>query len=355
MHRSVLFAVVTLGFFLGAGSNSFPEAAEEIPRMQVKLASHAPEADLTSRQIKFWAETITQRTGGRITFQYFWSGSLLNIAQQFDGVRDGLTDIGYVASTAISGKIPDVAVLEVPFAFPLDDENMIRFQDEVNVVLDEIFRRYNQKLIFNPSITADPVTCKSKFLDSREAWKGALVRTAGRWQSETLKAWGASPTQINIGDLYTGVQRGTVDCTLLVYNLLDSFRIYEVAKYVTRIDHSINYTSVTVNLDLWKKLGPQGQRVFLESGQAAEKKGLEFRKDVTVNTIEKFKKEGVRFCTPSNAELTRLRDSTEQVWQQIRKVQGEAGHRIMAIAAKYRDKVVTGPVEGDRTPCAAAR
>jgi len=352
MRRSVLFAILPLCFFLAAGSLSSWAATEQIPRLQIKLASHAPEADLTSRQIKFWADTVTRRTGGRITFQYFWGGSLLNIAQQFDGVRDGLTD---VATTAISGKIPDVAVLEVPFAFPLDDDNLLKFQDEVNGVLDEIFQRYNQKLIFNPSITADPVTCKSKFLDSPRAWNGALVRTAGRWQSETLKAWGASPTQINIGDLYTGLQRGTVDCTLLVYNLLDSFRIYEVGKYITRIDHSINYTSLTVNLDLWKKLGPQTQNVFLEAGQEAEKKGLEFRKDVTVNTIEKFKKEGVRFCTPSRAELTRLRDATNQVWEQIKKVQGEAGRRIMAIAAKYRDKVVTGPVEGDRTPCPSAK
>lgn len=354
MHRFPAFLFMGVVLSLFSANGPAVAASEPFPRMQIKLASHAPEGDLTSRQIKFWADTVTRRTGGRITFQYFWGGSLLNIAQQLDGVRDGLTDIGYVASAAISGKVPDVSVLEVPFAFPLDDANMIKFQDEVNTVLDGIFGRYQQKIIFNPSITADPVTCKSKFLDSAQAWKGALVRTAGRWQSETLKAWGANPTQINIGDLYTGMQRGTVDCTLLVYNLLDSFRIYEVAKYIARIDHSINYTALTINLNVWNKLGPAAQKVFMEAGQEAEKKGLEFRKGVTVDTIEKFKKAGVRFCTPSQKELARLRDATNQVWEQIKKTQGEAGHRIMAIAAKYRDKVVTGPTEGDRTPCPGA-
>src|SRR3990172_7168877 len=164
MRRFPAFLVMGVVLSLLSANTPAFAAGGSFPRMQIKVTSHAPEADLTSRQIKFWADTVTQRTGGRITFQYFWGGSLLNIAQQFDGVRDGLTDIGYVATTAISGKIPDVAVLEVPFAFPLDDDNLIKFQDEVNGILDEIFQRYNQKIIFNPAITADPVTCKNKFL-----------------------------------------------------------------------------------------------------------------------------------------------------------------------------------------------
>ena len=350
-RSSVGFLVIAFVFSLTALSEPVPAATEQFPRMQIKLASQSPEADLTSQAVKFWGDTVTQRSGGRITFQYFWGGSLLTIAQMFDGIRDGLADAGYGVTTAISGKIPDVALLELPFAFPLDDENVIKFQGEVNPILDEIFQRFNQKIIFNPTITADPITCKSKFLDSPQAWKGTLVRTAGRWQAETMKAWGANPTVINLGDLYTALQRGTADCALLVYNLLDSFRIYEVAKYITRIDHSINYQVVTVNLDVWQKLGPQAQRVFLEAGEQAKKKSLELRKDLTVNIIAKFKGQGVRFCTPSTEELTRLRDATNQVWDQIKKEQGEAGRRIMAIATRYRDKVVTGPVEGDRTPC----
>ncbi|MBI2359475.1 MAG: TRAP transporter substrate-binding protein DctP, partial [Deltaproteobacteria bacterium] len=200
---------------------------------------------------------------------------------------------------------------------------------------------------------ADPVSCRSKFLHSPQAWRGTLVRTAGRWQAETVKAWGGQPTVINLADLYTALQRGTADCALLVYNLLDSFRIYEVGKYVTRIDHSINYIIISVNMGIWNKLGPEGQKIFQEAAQQARRKVLEYRKDVTVDTIAKFKKEGVRFCTPAKAELTRLRDATRQVWEQLKKEQGEAGRRMVAIADKYRDTVVTGPVEGDRTPCPA--
>lgn len=355
MFRFALLSMISLAVSLATGSGLTPADAQEIPRMQIKMAAQSPAVDFTARAIKFWGDTVTKRTGGRITFQYFWGGSLLKLPEMLNGVRDGLTDVGYLATSYLSGQIPDVSVLEVPFAFPLDDANVLKFQDEVNPILDEILvAKFNQKIIFNPVSTADPVSCKSKFLDSPQAWRGALVRTAGRWQAETLKAWGAQPTVINLGDLYTALQRGTVDCTLLVYNLLDSFRIYEVAKYVTRIDHSINYIIVSVNMGIWNKLGPEGQKIFQEAAQEARRKVLEYRKDVTVETIAKFKKEGVRFCTPSKAELTRLRDAISQVWEQIKREQGESGRRVMAIANKYRDTVITGPVEGDRNPCAAS-
>lgn len=350
-HRCVSLLVISLAFPLAIAGGLALADAQEIPRMRIKLAAQSPAVDFTARAIKFWGDTVTRRTGGRITFQYFWGGSLLKLPGMLNGVRDGLTDVGYLATSYLSGQIPDMAVLEVPFTFPLDDANVLKFQDEVNPILDKILAKFNQAIIFNPVSTADPVSCKSKFLDSPRAWDGALVRTAGRWQAETLKAWGAQPTVINLGDLYTALQRGTVDCTLLVYNLLDSFRIYEVAKYVTRIDHSINYIIVSVNAGILNKVGPGGRKIFFEAGQEARRKVLEYRKDVTVDTIAKFKKEGVQFCTPSKAELTRLRDATSQVWKQIMRIQGEAGRRIMAIAENYRDKVVTGPVEGDRTPC----
>jgi TRAP-type C4-dicarboxylate transport system substrate-binding protein len=321
--------------------------------MQIKVAFQNPEADLGSRVAKLWSDLVTQRTGGRVTFQYFWGGSLLTLPQMFDGVRDGLADAGNVATAAISGKVPDVALLEVPFAFPLDDESLMKFQNEVNPILDEVFQKFNQKLVGTATITADAVTCKTKFLPNAQAWKGALVRTAGRWQAETLKAWGANPTVINLGDLYSALQRGTVDCTLLVYQLLDSFRIYEVGKHITRIDHSINYPVITMNLDVWKKLGPEAQKIILEADREATRKGLEMKRSLTVDVIAKFKKEGVQFCTPAPEELRRLRDATNQVWDQIRKEQGDAGRRIMAVAAKYRDKVTSGPTEGDTNPCPA--
>lgn len=327
------------------------------PRMELKVASSNPEADIGSQVFKHWGDQVTQRTNGRITFKYFWAGSLLGSADMFNGLRDGIADAGSFGTASISGSFVDVAVLEVPFAYPLDGESMIAVQDQIDPLIDrEIWTKNSLKHLFTAaSLVADPVTCKDKFLDSPEAWRGALVRTAGRWQAATLTNWGASPVVIPLNELYTALQRGTVDCTLLVYTLLESFRIYEVGKYVTRIDHSINYAPYFVNQRIWESLPRDDQQAMLEAGREARKYSIELRKDATVKSLETFKASGVRICTPNAQELRRLRDGADRVWDDIAKEAGPTGQEIMGILQKYREKVAVGPTEGDTTPCSGSR
>ncbi|MBI4492044.1 MAG: TRAP transporter substrate-binding protein [Chloroflexi bacterium] len=330
---------------------------KEGPSFTFKFASTSPEADLSGVGYKQWAKLIDERTGGRIKFQFFWAGSLLSSTQMFQGLRDGLSDFAGPAMSYVSGQVPDVAIFEVPFAYPTEPSEMLAFYKEAEPLLDQIMgQKFNQKLVWaSPSTTPDPVSCKGKFLDSEQAWKGALVRTAGKWQSRTLEVWGAKPVVIDLGDAYTAIQRGTADCLLLVYNLLDSFKLYEVVTHITRIDHSINMVAVHANLDTWKKLPPEDQQILVDAGREAQNYLVAQRKDLVVTTIDKFKQAGVKVCTPSQQELKRLRAVTDTVLQEISREQTDAGHKIQDIARKYREAVkVVGPVEGDMTPCPGA-
>jgi TRAP-type transport system periplasmic protein len=326
-------------------------------RVQLKIASGTPEADIGSQVLKFWGDQVNQKTNGRITQQYFWAGSLLGTNDLYNGLRDGVADVGNVATASISGSIVDVAVLEVPFAYPLDTESMNAVQDQVDPIIDrDVWQKNGLKHVFTATtLVGNPVTCKDKFLDGPDAWRGALVRTAGRWQAATLQNWGASPVVIPLNELYTALQRGTVDCTLLVYNLLESFRIYEVGKFVTRIDHSINYSPFVINQKVWDSLSKEDQQIMIEAGKEARLLSDRLRADATVKAIDTFKANGVRICTPSAQELRRLRDGADQVWEAIARESGSTGKEIMDVLRKYREKVATAPTEGDTTPCSGVR
>ena len=332
-------------------------ARKDGPSFTFKFASPSPEADLSGDGYKYWAKLVDERTGGRIKFQFFWAGSLLNSTQMFAGVRDGLVEFAAPAMSYVSGQVPDVALFEVPFAYPTESRLMLPFYRDVEPILNDVFAKdYNQRVVWaSPSTTPDPVSCRDKFLDSERAWQGALVRVAGKWQTETLTRWGAKPVVIDLGEAYTALQRGTADCLLLVYNLLDSFKLYEVAKNVTRIDHSINLVAVTANLDAWNKLPAEDQRILLDAGHEAQAYVDHQRVDLVTRTLEKFKGQGVKICTPAQQELNRLRSVTEPVLAEISALQTDRGHRIQDIARTYRAQVTQwGPTEGDTTPCVGA-
>lgn len=329
---------------------------KEGPSITFKFASQSPEADLSGVGYKHWAKLVEERTGGRIRFQFFWAASLLTATNMFQGIRDGLADFGGPAMSFVSGQIPDVALFEVPFGYPTDLELTLPFHRDVEPILNDIFKGYNQTVVWaSPSTTPDPVSCKNKFLDSEKAWQGALVRTAGKWQGRTMELWGAKPVVTDLSEAYMAMQRGTVDCLLLVYNLLDSLKLYEVAKNLTRIDHSINLQVMTANLNAWNKLPPEDQKILVDAGRETQEFLLQQRVDLVTKAIEKFKAEGVKVCTPSQQELARLRAATDKVLEEIAAQQTDAGKRIQQIARDYRAKVTRwGPVEGDMTPCPGA-
>jgi TRAP-type C4-dicarboxylate transport system substrate-binding protein len=109
---------------------------------------------------------------------------------------------------------------------------------------------------------------------------------------------------------------------------------------------------VTANSDAWNKIPPADQQILTEAGRETQDYLVKERSDLVTKTIDKFKQNGVKVCTPSQEELKRLRSATEPVLADIAKLQTDAGHKIQDIAKSYRDKVTKlGPSEGDMTPC----
>lgn len=339
----------------GAPAASGSPVRKEGPSFNFKIASPSPEADLSGEGLKHWADLVGQRTGGRITFQFFWAGSLLNATQMFDGVRDGLADFAVPAMSYVSGRVQDVALFEVPFAYPTDERLMLPYYREVEPVLNDIFTKdFNQRVVWaSPSTTASPISCRDKFLTNQQQWQGTLVRVAGKWQSATIEKWGGKPVVIDLGDAYTALQRGTADCLLLVYNLLDSFKLYEVVKNMTRIDHSVNLQALTVNLDAWAKIPAEDQKILLDAGQESQEFVMQRKRTLVETSLEKFKGQGVKICTPTQEEMLRLRKASDEVQAEVAKGQTEQGKKIRDITAKYNAQVAKwGPLEGDLTPCA---
>lgn len=322
--------------------------------LRFQVNSYAPQEDIDSLTLKHFGDRVTELSDGRIQFQYHWSGSLVPIDQTFQGVRDGLTDISTQAMSYASGEIPDVAVLEVPFSWPIDSENMRAFHEEINPTVDEILQENGQKLLMaNPAIMPAVFECNDsdRFLASEEDWEGTLMRTSGRYQSATVEAWGGRAVNIPLGDLYTALERGTTNCTLLIYNFVDSLRMYEPAPFVTRTDHAAQYISIDMNLEKWNQLTDEDKEIFQQAAAEAYDFGLQLRDDRLDRTLEELQDSGVEFCTPDAEEFDRLRNATEPVLDQIRQEVSPQGEKIMNVAANYRDVVTERPDYGPNNPC----
>ena len=56
------------------------------------------------------------------------------------------------------------------------------------------------------------------------------IRTLGGAQDSVIKALGGVPVQIPAPDLYTALQRGTVDGTIMAYTSAQSYKMDEICQ-----------------------------------------------------------------------------------------------------------------------------
>lgn len=74
--------------------------------INLSYAFFAPSQTFPAVQMEHWAKTLNERTDGQINVNTFPGGTLLSAANMFDGVLNGVADIGLSATSYEPGRFP---------------------------------------------------------------------------------------------------------------------------------------------------------------------------------------------------------------------------------------------------------
>lgn len=136
--------------------------------------------------------------------------------------------------------------------------------------LDRQYQKLGLKLLFTPM--------------TPNGWYGILLRqpptAAGDLQGRKIRATptynslirhlGATPVQLPPADIYTSLEKGVVDGAAWGVVGPISYRWNEVTKYMLRPSVGFNMNPVFMNLEAWKKLAPEQQKILVEVGRKYE-------------------------------------------------------------------------------------
>jgi TRAP-type C4-dicarboxylate transport system substrate-binding protein len=296
----------------------------------LKVTTLDRENDVLSEPLIWWMRTIAERTNNRVTFQPFWSQSLVPVTRTMSAVKSGVADAGYFVSTLLSSEERDFFPLELDGALPTD-ERYVEVWRAIEPSIDKILERNGVVMMYPRRSPKSTIACKSKHLTQASDYKGMKIRAAGRWEIAGITRWGAAAFPIPPAETYTALQRGTVDCTYHIYPILWAFKLYEVAPYVTRLDSSASFNFIGMNRDKWNQLSEADRNAIREvSAQAMRREmdALKLREDTIITDMEKA---GAKFHVPSAAEKKRLHDAVRPLWQEVRKAVGPDGVKLADI------------------------
>jgi TRAP-type C4-dicarboxylate transport system substrate-binding protein len=209
-----------------------------------------------------WAEEIERRTGGTVEITIFPGGTLTQANQCYDGVVNGISDIGMSVFAYTRGRFPVMEACDLPLGYPSGKVASKVVNDYYSSVrpreLDDVKVLYLHA--HGPGLlhTKKPV----RTLDDLAKMK---IRSTGL-SAKVVKALGGVPVAMPQGETYESLQKGIVEGTFGPIEVLKGWRQAEVIKYTTNC-YTVGYTTamfVVMNKEKWSSLPSDIQRVMDE-------------------------------------------------------------------------------------------
>jgi TRAP-type C4-dicarboxylate transport system substrate-binding protein len=195
-------------------------------------------------------EELKKRSQGRLAYTMFAGAALGKGPEHFDIVAKGLSDLGYFTATWTPGRFPLTDVLSLAA--------WVDGKDIATEIGNAMYKRVlNQEF---PGVRMVELNgCIQSFLWTKkpvrtlEEAKGLKVRSPGGHQTNYIKAIGAEPVFMPLGDVYLAMETGTIDGIVTCPPQFLAFKLNEVAKFGVVATFGCVSEGVIMNNESWKK------------------------------------------------------------------------------------------------------
>jgi TRAP-type transport system periplasmic protein len=345
---SWLFGAVLVLSVLVWGST--PVLAQSESTLNLKFSTWHPPA---SREVTtVWTpmlEELKKRSNGRITYTLYAGGALGKGPEHFDIVKKGLSDMGYFTATWTPGRFPLTDVLSLAAWVDGKDLATSIGNEMAQKMLDKEYQDV-KVLELNGCIQAFLWTTKP--IRSLEDLKGKKIRSPGGMQTLYLKALGAEPVFMPLGDVYMAMDTGTIDGLVTCPPLILAFKLHEVAKHAVKATFGCVSEGVVMNKKTWDKTPPDLQKIIVDvvGNPFATTHGLD--KNTYAKMMEELKGKGATiYELPKEEEAKWFKEfqTATKDWVAEMEKKGLAGKDAVVmyndIAQKFGTQCVAFPQE----------
>jgi TRAP-type transport system periplasmic protein len=215
-----------------------------------------------------WAESVKKATDGAVTFKVFLGGALVPARSTLQGVRDGLAHVAYHAGTYTPSELPlnnvvaDLALVTSDIYVSMAASTEQAFN---NAKLQAEYRKVS--VVYGGGYSTSPylLLCNKK-IESLADMKGKRLRMPGSLWDRWAVSVGAISVNVPSSEIYTGLERGTLDCGGNPLESMQSRSYWDVAKFVVDLPLGPYYSGPmwAYNPQFWKTLTPAQRRAIFD-------------------------------------------------------------------------------------------
>ncbi|TQO20049.1 TRAP-type C4-dicarboxylate transport system substrate-binding protein [Rhodoglobus vestalii] len=194
----------------------------------LKYAFYAPAGTHAGQQAEKWAEELDDRTSGNATVELFLGGTLLGANDIFDGVKNGLVDVGLDSPHNDEGRFPFTSVM----ALPLDIPDTVVGSAVLYDLIEEFEPAEYEGFHIITAFTAEPAFVQTiDKVETAEDLAGMQLRVNGATNVALMEGFGAVPVGMPITEVAQALQTNVVDGYVSSRDVLRDFGLAEAINY----------------------------------------------------------------------------------------------------------------------------
>ena len=283
--------LVSMGVVLAAGLLSlFPVTAQTL-----RFGHANAPGEIANDMFNELAERVGKRTNGAVTLRMFPSEQLGKEADLVQQVKTGALDMSAPSMAVMSSLVPALEMASGPFLWkdwkeaetvlrgPAFDPQWAELRDKHNIMpVTRVFYWGWRNFTFTDREVRKP-----------EDMAGLKIRVPESpiWV-EMVRAFGASPTPIPFGEVYTALQQKTVDGQENPIPTIFSRKFYEVQGVLTMSRHMLQNNTIVINKSSLARLSAENQKILLEEAAAISAKNTELQQGRETSMLEDIRKTG---------------------------------------------------------------
>ncbi|MBE0624807.1 MAG: C4-dicarboxylate ABC transporter substrate-binding protein [Burkholderiales bacterium] len=267
--------------------------------------------------IETLAAIVDRKTGGNFTIRVGYGEAFSKDRENLDSIKINAIDGAHFCNFYHPGKNPAFMVFSLPF-LPLGDWN--------------VSLKVRETLFKHPALVADmdhwnamayasTLLPQYEFLGkgappvTLEGWKGKRVR-AGGGLGDAMEILGAIKTTTTATEVYTSMQRGTMDAASFPYTYAQvAYKIPEVSDwFTTNMSPGTSECPIVFSKSSWAKLPEQYRKLVMDSKAEVSKVQIQAYEEIDKKNLPMLHKK-LKPVTYTDAQLKEFRKvAGKPVW-----------------------------------------
>lgn len=249
-----------------AAVGSVAEAAE----YEFRLAHYLPPTHNQSANVLAdWIARIEDQSDGRISIEQFPAGQLLGIQDIFDGVQNGVAELGWGLPAVQASRFPRTQLLELPFTFRSAEQasRVAQTLADEGLLADEF---EGVRLLVLHTHAPGQIHLRQVGPLVPQALTGLRIRFASPGVRAMLAAFGAEPVGVPAPQVYENLEQGVLDGVTFPYEAMKGLRLGEQVRYHVELGLYVLPFYLIMNETAFDGLPEDLQQVILDNSGLEE-------------------------------------------------------------------------------------